>query len=293
MFSCSLFLFGQDTIIDIQGLVRYGSVLEVDKTRRYIVFEENNTRSIISMEILQSFTKNSYDSSFQRKDYMIKNAQNPSNDIKKMGVTREFMPKGFGKYSVGLNFMALSNPDRLGRLDFLNRTYTTNRFLDLFFQVERSPKLAFRFPLRIGLNPLSEEVTFLNGDPKFYWRDQYMKELVGDVGFEPLFYFLGIHKMTWFFSPGIGMGIGRKVQLEKYNVPSEDIAAIFTPMGNTFFMRYNINLGFQYFLSDRIQLEMTSGFLLSKNYRISGWDLRNSRYISRTLRVALVYRFDK
>jgi hypothetical protein len=294
LFFSSLILFGQDTIVYVQGNVRYGRVVDVDNSGRFIVFDEKNTRSIISMENLKSFTKNDLDSSFQKNDYLTKNVLPPSEFTKKMGASRELMSQGYGKYSFGLNFIALINPNMMGNFDFLSRTYSTNQFVDIFFQFETSPKVALRFPLRIGLNPLSQEVVFSQGDPNHYWRGQYMREFVGDLGFEPVFYFLGIHKMTWFVSPGLSVGIGRVVSRQQFNLSSEEIEAIYTPKGNTVFTRQSINLGFQYFMTKNLQFEMTSGFFLSNNNRWSFYsdDLSNRRFLGSSLRVALVYRFD-
>ncbi len=277
----------QDTLIFLNGAVKYGRVLGLESNMRIIEFQNGQKNELISLELLKTYTLNQLESNWTMKNNL---TQFPSNiyTVKQMGNTRKLLDFVPGKYSIGLNFTTLFNPALINDFDFFGRTYSTNSHIETFFQIDLNPRIALRFPLRIGLKPLKTTVD----NTSFDFYGNYTRELIGDIGFEPIFYFKErMVKLKWFAAPSLSMVLGKSV---KRTINYEPYATTYTPVSSELCYRIGGLIGFQYWLHPHFQIEGSYGYLITNNYWEPSFSendvLINSPYLARNLRLALVYR---
>jgi hypothetical protein len=106
----------QDTLIFLNGAVKYGRVLGLESNMRIIEFQNGQKNELISLELLKTYTLNQLESNWTMKNNL---TQFPSNiyTVKQMGNTRKLLDFVPGKYSIGLNFTTLFNPALINDFD--------------------------------------------------------------------------------------------------------------------------------------------------------------------------------
>lgn len=281
-------LLAQDTLFKKNGEMQLGRVLGVDSLGKTLEFQDKEGVRLIAIASLQKYTTNDLSSSWIKKSSFTTN--NSSDDaVKKFAINRKYLKYKPSRFSVGFNFMSLTNPALVNDFDFFGRTYSTNRHLDSYFQIEFSEKFALRFPVRIGIKPLNG--TIINPPNGFY--GMYSRELIGDIGVEPIFYFKkNIHKLTWFGAPSLSIGLGKSV---RRIIDSDTYTISYTNIENKTFYRIGFLVGFQYWFTEHLQYEMSYGYLVTNNYWVPTYDstetVYNQDYLARNLRIALAYRF--
>ncbi len=281
-------VLAQDTLIKRNGEIELGRVLGVDSIGKTLEFQDVKGIRLISIASLQSYTTNDLNSSWIKKTSFTTNSSS-DNAVKKFAANRKYLKFKPDRYSVGLNFMSLTNPTLVNDFDYFGRTYSTNRHVDSYFQLELTEKFALRFPIRIGIKPLKG--TIINPPNGFY--GMYSRELIGDIGVEPIFYFKkNIHKLTWFGAPSLSIGLGKSV---RRIIDSDTYTISYTNIENKTFYRIGFLVGFQYWFTKHLQYEMSYGYLVTNNYWVPTYDstetVYNQNYLARNLRIALAYRF--
>ena len=278
----------QDTIIKKNGQIELGRVLGIDSTGKTLEFRDVKGIRLISTTSLQSYTTNDLNSSWIKKTSF---TVNPSSDeaVRKFSVNRKYLKYLPSRYSVGFNFMSLTNPAFVNDFDSFGRTYSTNRHIETYFQIEVSKNFAMRFPVRFGIKPLNKTLT--NPPNTFYGA--YSRELIADIGLEPIFYFKkNIYKICWFGAPSFSIGLGKSV---KRIIDSNYGTLTYSPIENKTFYRIGFLFGFQNWINEKLQFEMSYGFLVTNNYYQPTYYLSDSiyqrPYLARNLRIALAYRF--
>ncbi len=281
-------ILAQDTLIKKNGEIELGRVLGIDNIGKMLEFKDLNGIRLISTTSIQQYTTHVLEENWKKKSYF---STNPSGeeDVKHFAVNHKYLKFEPSKYSVGFNFMSLTNPALVNDFDYYGRTYSTNRHLDSYFQIELSEKFALRFPIRIGIKPLNG--TIINPPTNFY--DAYSRELIADIGVEPIFYFKkNIHKLNWFVAPSFSVGLGKSV---RRIIDDNSYSISYTNIENKTFYRIGFLVGFQYWFTDYLQYEMSYGYLVTNNYWFPTFDstdnLYNQAYLARNLRIALAYRF--
>jgi len=160
-------VLAQDTLIKRSGEIELGRVLGVDSIGKTLEFQDVKGIRLISIASLQSYTTNDLNSSWIKKTSFTTNSSTDV-PVKKFAANRKYLKFKPSRFSVGLNFISLTNPALVISLtnlalindfDYFGRTYSTNRHIDSYFQLELSEKFALRFPIRIGIKPLNGTIT--------------------------------------------------------------------------------------------------------------------------------------
>lgn len=281
-------VLAQDTLIKKNGEMQLGRVLGVDSLGKTLEFQDKEGVRLIAIASLQKYTTNDLSSNWIKQSSFTTNYSSDK-AVKKFAVNHKYLNIKPSKFSIGFNFMSLSNPALVNDFDFFGRTYSTNRHLDSYFQMELSEKFALRFPIRIGVKPLNKTLT--NPSNSFY--DAYSRELIADIGVEPIFYFQkNIHKLNWFVGPSLSIGLGKSV---RRTIDSNIGTVTYANIENKSFYRVGFLFGFQYWITKKLQYEMSYGYLVTNNYWVPTYypteDLYNQAYLARNLRIVLAYRF--
>ena len=281
-------VLAQDTLIKKNGEMQLGRVLGVDSLGKTLEFQDKEGVRLIAIASLQKYTTNDLSSNWIKKSSFTTNYSS-EDDVKKFAVNHKYLNFKPNKFSIGFNFMSLSNPALVNDFDYFGRTYSTNRHLESYFQIELSEKYALRFPIRIGIKPLNKTLT--NPPNGFY--GMYSRELIADFGIEPIFYFQkNIYKFSWFGAPSLSIGLGKSVRrIDDYNLGTVS----YTNIENKTFYRFGLLVGFQYWFNKHLQYEMSYGYLVTNNYWVPTFDstenVYNQDYLARNLRIVLAYRF--
>jgi hypothetical protein len=279
--------WSQDTLMYLNGKVKHGRVIGIDANMGLMEFKNVQEHELISLDVLKTYTTNQLEANWTMKNNFTL-FQSSIYTVKEMGYNRRLLDFTPGKYSIGLNFTTLFNPGLVNDFDYFGRTYSTNSHIETFCQIELNPRMALRFPLRIGLKPIQSITTANSYD--FY--GSFSRELIGDIGIEPIFYFnQRLVKLKWFAAPSMSLVLGRSV---KRTITSEPYTTIYTPLSTALCYRIGALTGFQYWLNPHFQLESSFGYLITNNY----WEptfsesdvLMNRPYFARNLRLALIYR---
>lgn len=258
-----IFLFGkvnaQDTIVDLKGNILTGKIISIDNNTKFITYVNGKDTLFRTLSSVQRY---SLKDSLKATVVQIPTAtSSPTQDDfrKSIAHRRQFSKYDYGKWSFGLNLMALLKPSIISDFDFLGNSYTTNRSLDLYAQYEYNSKLALRIPLRIGIQPLGH--TYYPPASTSLNYGAYSRELIADIGFEPLVYFEGLRQISWYFLPSLTLGLGRKVlKVDGYPNPT-----FYVPKGNASHYKLSASFGFQANVTRTIQFGMESGLYLSNN----------------------------
>jgi hypothetical protein len=198
-------VLAQDTLIKRNGEIELGRVLVADSIGKTLEFQDVKGIRLISIASLQSYTTNDLNSSWIKKTSFTTNSSIDV-PVKKFAANRKYLKFKPSRYSVGLNFMSLTNPALVNDFEYFGRTYSTNRQIDSYFQLELTEKFALRFPVRIGIKPLNGTIT--NPPNSFY--DAYSRELIADIGVEPIIYLKkNIYKFSLFGAPSFSVGMGK------------------------------------------------------------------------------------
>ena len=281
-------VLAQDTLIKRNGEIELGRVLGADSIGKTLEFQDVKGIRLISIESLQSYTTNDLNSSWIKKTSFTTNSSF-NNTVKKFAANRKYLKFKPGRYSVGLNFISLTNPALVNDFDYFGRTYSTNRHIDSYFQLELTEKFALRFPVRIGIKPLNGTIT--NPPNSFY--DAYSRELIADIGVEPIIYLKkNIYKFSLFGAPSFSVGMGKSV---RRTIDSNLGTVTYANIENKTFYRIGFLVGFQYWFTKHLQYEMSYGYLVTNNYWVPTYDstenVYNQAYLARNLRIVLAYRF--
>ncbi len=281
-------VLAQDTLIKKNGEMQLGRVLGVDSSGKTLEFQDKEGVRLIAIASLQKYTTNELSSNWIKKSAFTTNYSSDE-AVKKFAVNHKYLNFKPSKFSIGFNFMSLSNPALVNDFDYFGRTYSTNRHLDSYFQMELSEKFALRFPIRIGIKPLNKTLT--NPSNSFY--DAYSRELIADIGVEPIFYFQkNIYKFSWFGAPSFSIGLGKSV---RRTIDSNIGTVTYANIENKSFYRVGFLFGFQYWITKKLQYEMSYGYLVTNNYWVPTFyptdNLYNQAYLARNLRIVLAYRF--
>jgi len=282
------FCFSQDTIEFKDGKVKYGRVLGFDNKLNILEFQDSNEQILIPLNSVRFYTKNKLEEKWTIGEFLTySNAE--YSQVTSFGNNRKYLDYKPRKYSLGINFSSLFDPSLVNDMDYFGRTYSTNPYLECFFQSEINDAFALRIPTRIGINPL--KTTDINPLNSFY--GMYTRELLFDIGIEPILYFRTPPvKTRWFFAPSFSAVISKPVSrkldyemnLEKYE-----------PLNNQLGYRIGALTGFQYWFHSRFQFELSYGLFVTNNYwkpdgsNLSG-NIRRESYFGRNLRLALVFR---
>lgn len=256
VFGITLSVISQDTITDNKGNIRTGKILFYDRSYNVMSFSDGsdtlflNLSEIIRPELNQERVG--------KVPYYVSKSPATKAYVQKMGITRQPPNFVYSPYSFGVNIFSLIRP--VGMLDRnIDRFFASNRNIDIFFQKELNPNLALRFPMRIGINPLNKQV-----EKSIDYYEEYSKEIIADVGVEPLFYLNGLKKATWFVAPSLCLGLGRKV-VRTDNYP--DYTSTYIPSGNAGYFKIGSTFGFQLNLTASLQFGMEYGAYVANN----GW----------------------
>ncbi|MBU3660581.1 MAG: YjbH domain-containing protein [Flavobacteriales bacterium] len=284
------FNLAQDTLEFKDGQFKYGRVIGVDTKLNILEFKNAVGQSFISIENLKKYTSNEIDEKWVSKTLFTFSVAE-SKHVIKIGSNKKLLDFNPSKYGVGVNLMSLFDPVYVNDFDNFGRTYSTNRYFECFFQTELNPGVALRFPVRIGISPLKEAI--VNPSNDFYGR--YSRELIGDIGFEPIFYFNRNNvKLKWFAGPSLSIVAGRSVS----RILNSDInTTTYVPIDFNLSYRIGVLTGFQYWFGPRFQFESTFGYFVTNNY----WQpddfnqpgkISKRPFFGRNLRLALIYRFN-
>jgi hypothetical protein len=247
-------VLSQDTIVDKKGNLRTGKILFYDQTYNLISFSSGTDTIYLDMAEVTEPTFNQ--ERIGKVPFYITKSPATKAYVHKMGIAKQQPNFTYSPYSFGINLFSLIRP--VGMLDRdIDRFFATNHNIDIFFQKEIRTDLALRFPMRIGISPLNEVIIKDIGN-----YGEYSKEIIGDLGIEPLFYLNGLTKATWFVAPSLCLGLVRKVtQNYDYNFN----AATYTPSGNAGYFKIGSTFGFQLNLTPGIQFGLEYGAHLSNN----------------------------
>jgi hypothetical protein len=256
-------------------------------------FQNSNERVLISVSELKSFTQNQLEEKWNTgESFTFSKADNPQ--VLRFRDNRQYLKFEPKKFSLGLNFTSLYLYEPYYTKNFFTRTYSTNPYLECFFQMEINDGLALRIPARIGINPLKTIV--INPENLFY-SEMYARELLFDLGIEPIFYFRKIPvKTRWFFAPSLSAVLGKPVEVERIQV--NNIRSLKNePLDNQWGYRIGALTGFQYWFHPRFQVELSYGLFVTNNYWEPGlWNNpsnygRKRPYFGGNFRTAVVYKF--
>lgn len=282
------FCLSQDTIEFKDGKIKYGRVLGFDNKLNILEFQDSNERILIPLNSVRFYTKNKLEEKWVNGEFLTYSSAENS-QVLTFGNNRKFLDYEPRRFSIGINFSSLFEPSLVNDMDYFGRTYSTNPYLECFFQSEINEAFALRIPTRIGINPL--KTTDINPLNSFY--GMYTRELLFDIGIEPILYFRKSPvKTRWFFAPTFSAVISRpvsrildnEINLQKYE-----------PLNNQWGYRIGALTGFQYWFHSRFQLELSYGLFVTNNYwepddfNLSG-NVRRRPYFGRNLRLALVFR---
>jgi hypothetical protein len=274
--------FSQDTLILLDGQTKIGKVLGIDRNLNILEFKSNEEKFFISLSQLKKYSFNLSDEKWNNSS-LFTYARNESNQVLRFGSNRKLLSFSPSKYSFGVNFSTLFDPALVNDFDNFGRTYSTNSHFECFFQLDLNDKFALRFPMRIGIKPLKE--TVINPTNDFFGA--FSRELIGDIGIEPIFYFNSNRvKLKWFTAPSFSIVAGKPV---KRILDDIDNPLTYIPMNQTFCYRIGALIGYQYWFGPRLQFETTIGFFVTNNY----WDPNDfiqESYFGRNFRLALIYR---
>jgi hypothetical protein len=287
------FGFSQDTLEFKDGRVKYGRVLGFETKLNILEFQDSNERVLISVSELKSFTKHHVEEKRNiAGTFIFSRAESPQ--VLEFSDNRKYLKFEPRKFSFGLNFTSLIDPAPIDDvLGVFGRTYSTNPYLECFFQMEINDGVALRIPTRIGINPLNS--TVINPNP---WQNSfygmYTRELIFDLGVEPIFYFKKIPvKRRWFLAPSISTTLGKQVaRTLDYQIDLEK----YEPLKNQLGYRIGVLSGFQYWSHSRFQFEASFGYFVTNNYwppdyHYSGnGNIRRRPYFGQNLRTAVIYR---
>lgn len=247
-------VLSQDTIVDKKGNLRTGKVLFYDQTYNLISFSSGT--DTIYLDLSEITEPNFNQERIGKVPFFITKSPASKAYVRKMGMAKQQPNFTYSPYSFGINVFSLIRPDALLDRD-IDRFFASNLNIDVFFQKEMNPELALRFPMRIGISPINEVIIKNIGNYR-----EYSKEIIGDLGIEPLFYLNGLTKATWFVAPSLCIGLVRKVTREdNYNT----YLATYTPLGNAGYFKIGSTFGFQLNLTPGIQFGMECGAHLSNN----------------------------
>ena len=290
LFVCLIFnfSFAQDTLEFKDGQVKYGRVIGVDTKLNILEFKSPQGQSFISLEKISKYTSNALDEKWVASTQFTFSVAE-SNQVTKIGSKRKYLDFTPSRYSVGVNFSSLFNPIYVNDFDNFGRTYSTNRYIESFFQIDLNEGVALRFPVRIGIIPLKK--TVLNPPNSFY--GMFSRELIGDIGFEPIFYFNKHNvKLKWFAAPSLSIVAGRAVSRV---IDYDFYTTTYEPLDVEFSYRIGALTGFQYWLSSRFQIESSYGLFVTNNYwqpddfNVPG-QISKRPFFGRNLRHAVIYR---
>ncbi len=163
------------------------------------------------------------------------------------------------QYSMGINLSSFINPNVVfqGKPDLF---FASNPNFDFFVQKEISSKYALRFPARIGLNARYNWESRVNQD---IYRDA-KKTIIGDLGFEPLFYVYRNKTLTGYVAPSISVGIGRNISKE-YLVSESQGDYKYTAGGSDPYGKFGCLVGVRWALTSFFQLGMEFGGYVANN----------------------------
>lgn len=253
-FSSAFSVLSQDTLVDKKGNLRIGKILFYDQTYNLISFSSGTDTIYLDMTEITEPTFNQ--ERIGKVPFYITKSPASKVYVHKMGIAKQQPNYTYSPYSFGINVFSLIRPEAMLDRD-IDRFFASNRNIDVFFQKEIRTDLALRFPMRIGISPINKVIIKDIGN----YRD-YSKEIIGDLGIEPLFYFNGLTKATWFVSPSLCFGLVRKVtQKYDYNIN----LATYTPSGNAGYYKVGATFGFQLNLTPGIQFGLEYGAHLSNN----------------------------
>lgn len=267
----------QDTIVDQSGKTMIVKVLSMDKTAGLIIYVNGQDTLIHSISSLQKYPS----SPIQTTTFTPSNLTiNPTVNEFNVKMSRKYPNYHYSKWSAGINLMALLSPSILGDYDFLENSYATNRSFDLYVQYELKSKLALRFPVRIGIQPLNHT----HYTSTYLYYGVYSRELIAAVGFEPLIYMEGLRQFSWYLLPSVNVGLGRKV-LNVYNYPATNY---YQPKGNASHVKIAASVGFQANVTRTVQFGMETGLYWSNNYWLSsGYSPQAEPYRSKIVGLSL------
>ena len=163
------------------------------------------------------------------------------------------------QYSMGINLSSFINPNFVfqGKPDLF---FASNPNFDFFVQKEISSKYALRFPARIGLNANYDWESQVNQD--IYRNGK--KTIIGDLGFEPLFYVYRNKTLTGYVAPSISVGMGRKISKE-YLVSELQGDYKYTSGGTYTYAKFGFSMGAQWTLTKFLHLGMEYGGYVANN----------------------------
>lgn len=253
-FSSAFSVRSQDTLVDKKGNLRIGKILFYDQSYNLISFSSGTDTIYLDMT---EITEPSFNQErIGKVPFYITKSPASKAYVHKMGIAKQQPNFTYSPYSFGINVFSLIRPEAMLDRD-IDRFFASNRNIDVFFQKEIRTDLALRFPMRIGISPINQVIIKEIG---YNW--EYSKEIIGDIGIEPLFYFNGLTKATWFVSPSLCFGLVRKVTQDfDYN----NYLATYTPSGNAGYYKVGATFGFQLNLTPGIQFGLEYGAHLSNN----------------------------
>jgi hypothetical protein len=258
VFGIALSVISQDTITDNKGNIRTGKILFYDRSYNLMSFLDGsdtiylNLSEVIRPELNQE--------RIGKSPYYVSKSPATKTNVQKMGIAKQPPNFVYSPYSFGINIFSLIRPTFMLDSD-VDLFFSSNLNIDVFFQKEMNPNLALRFPMRIGIKPLNKEI-IKSIDYYGEYIKEYGKEIIADVGFEPLFYRNGLKKATWFVAPSLCIGIGRKVVRTNNYL---NYTSTYTPSGNAGYFKIGATSGFQLNLTPGIQFGMEYGAYIANN----------------------------
>lgn len=245
--------FAQDTLIDKKGNQRIGKILSVDELSNLLTLQTEQGTVVFKLSELKYVSNREVKNP---KEGTLPNAT-PVYTTHFHGTRSNYIPPKYtySPYSVGWNIIPLLN---FLPKDSENGRYASNRTLELFAQREINDKFAIRIPLRIGLNPISKEM--ISGDYGIY-----SKEIIGDIGVEPLFNLNGFKQLTWIFAPQFSFGRARAAYIKS---PDSLAGPVYNylPMGDYSYIRAGFSTGLQLNVTRTIQFGLELSAYLANNF---------------------------
>ena len=163
------------------------------------------------------------------------------------------------QYSMGINLSSFINPNFVfqGKPDLF---FASNPNFDFFVQKEISSKYALRFPARIGLNANYDWESQVNQD--IYRNGK--KTIIGDLGFEPLFYVYRNKTLTGYVAPSISVGLGRQIRKD-YLVSESQGDYKYISRSPYTYAKFGCSFGVRWALTRFLQLGMEYGGYVANN----------------------------
>ena len=246
----------QDTLIDKKGNQRIGKIVSVDELSNVLTLQTEQGKVVFTLSELKYVSNRGVN---HPKEDTIPNAT-PIYTTNFHGSRPNYIsPKyTYSPYSVGWNIIPILNilPENSE-----NGRYASNRTIELYGQREINDKFAIRVPLRIGLNPISKEMI-----SQVYGL--YSKEIIGDIGVEPLFYLNGFKRLTWIFAPQLSIGRARGAYISTPDSLVGPYAYVYhySPIGDYSYIRLGFSTGFQMNVTRTVQFGMEFSAYLASNY---------------------------